>query len=69
MVLLSANVGFLAIQSIDKQQANRTICQIASYISIILSLAAYMICHILSRQHRTMIERDDIAPIVSGNCP
>lgn len=51
-MLLSANVGFLAIQSIDTGKPNRSAAQIASYISAILSLFIYIICQILTRHHR-----------------
>ena len=37
-MLLSANVGFLAINSIDVDSPNKSAAQIASYISAILSL-------------------------------
>ena len=52
-VLLAANVGLLAIQSVDNQQgaAYRSVAQIASYASVIMSLASYLIGHILSLQH------------------
>lgn len=50
-VLLSANVGFLAIQSIDTGTSHRSAAQIASYISAILSLFIYVVCQILSVRH------------------
>ncbi|EKM58112.1 uncharacterized protein PHACADRAFT_252154 [Phanerochaete carnosa HHB-10118-sp] len=52
-VLLSTNVGFLAISSIDaaSKAPHRSVAQIASYASTILSLACYLICWTLSRQH------------------
>lgn len=54
-VLLSTNVGLLAISSIDQPDGNipthRSVAQIASYVSAVLSLACYLICWILSRQH------------------
>ncbi|KAI0716498.1 hypothetical protein C8Q76DRAFT_724486 [Earliella scabrosa] len=49
-VILTANVGFLAIQSVDV--ADRTPGQIISYISIILSIGNIFACTILARQHR-----------------
>ena len=51
-VVLTANVGFLAIQSIDTGHANRSAGQIMSYISLLLSLGSIFACIILGRQHR-----------------
>ncbi|KIP12134.1 hypothetical protein PHLGIDRAFT_113920 [Phlebiopsis gigantea 11061_1 CR5-6] len=51
-VLLSANVGFLAINSIDVNSPNKSAAQISSYISAILSLFIYIVCQILTRHHR-----------------
>ncbi|KAI0676482.1 hypothetical protein C8Q78DRAFT_997815 [Trametes maxima] len=54
-VILSANVGFLAIQSVDQggfSIPDRSAGQIISYISILLSICNIMACTILSRQHR-----------------
>jgi hypothetical protein len=52
-VLLSANVGFLAIQSIDRNGSpDRTFAQITSYISAMLSLVIYLVAQILKRHHR-----------------
>ncbi|GJE94787.1 hypothetical protein PsYK624_109600 [Phanerochaete sordida] len=51
-VLLSANVGFLAINSIDTDSPNKSAAQIASYISSMLSLFIYIVAQILSRHHR-----------------
>lgn len=54
-VLLSTNVGLLAIGSIDQpnnmMSTHRSVAQVASYVSTVLSLACYLICWILSRQH------------------
>lgn len=52
-VLLSANVGFLAIQSVDTsaEGPHRSVAQIASYVSTLFSLGSYLIWWILSRQH------------------
>ena len=50
-MLLSANVGFLAINSIDVDSPNKSAAQIASYISAILSLFIYIVCQILARYH------------------
>lgn len=52
-MLLSANVGFLAIQSLDNITSySRSIAQIASYASALLSLIDYVVVQILMRQHR-----------------
>ncbi|KAI0642649.1 hypothetical protein C8Q79DRAFT_224831 [Trametes meyenii] len=54
-VILSANVGFLAIQSVDQggfSVPDRSAGQIISYISILLSICNIVACNILSRQHR-----------------
>lgn len=51
-MLLSANVGFLAIQSIDTGKPDRSVAQIISYISAVLSLFVYIVCQILTRHHR-----------------
>lgn len=56
-VLLSANVGFLAIQSIDMTGPDRSVAQIGSYISTSFSLATYVIFQILARQHRPIARR------------
>ncbi len=47
--MLTTNVAFLAIQSIDTDHANnaRNVAQIASYASTLLSLACYAIYHVL----------------------
>ncbi|KIP08962.1 hypothetical protein PHLGIDRAFT_355177 [Phlebiopsis gigantea 11061_1 CR5-6] len=52
-VLLSTNVGFLAISSVDNSAAGsqRSVSQIASYVSTVLSLGSYVMWWILSRQH------------------
>ncbi|KAK7676790.1 hypothetical protein QCA50_020258 [Cerrena zonata] len=62
-VLLSANVGFLAIQSIDIGDPDRSVSQIASYVSTLLSLTTYIVCQILARQHRAMAARADISGV------
>ncbi|EPS97095.1 hypothetical protein FOMPIDRAFT_1098563, partial [Fomitopsis schrenkii] len=51
-VLLTANVGLLAIQSVDTDKPDRSLAQIASYISTFLSLGNIILCTILARQHR-----------------
>ncbi|KAL6302656.1 hypothetical protein BKA93DRAFT_827172 [Sparassis latifolia] len=52
-VLLTANVGFLAIQSEDTGRPSRSVAQITSYLSTFLSLGNIIMCIILSRQHRS----------------
>lgn len=62
-VLLSANVGFLAIQSIDSAHGTnaRNVAQVASYVSVIMSLGTYMTGHILSLHHsREVREQHDV---------
>ncbi|PSR76611.1 hypothetical protein PHLCEN_2v8369 [Hermanssonia centrifuga] len=53
-VLLSANVGFLAIQSIDNPPGSeqRSVAQLTAYVSALLSLFNYIAVQILARQHR-----------------
>ena len=51
-VILSANVGFLAIQSIDTDSRSRSFAQILSYISSTLSLSNLFVTQILAREHR-----------------
>ncbi|KAI0642653.1 hypothetical protein C8Q79DRAFT_1013325 [Trametes meyenii] len=54
-VILTANVGFLAIQSVDQNgEANpdRSAAQIVSYISTLLSVGNIIACTVLARQHR-----------------
>ena len=51
-MLLTANVGLLAIQSVDTGKADRSLAQISSYISTFLSLGNIILCTILARQHR-----------------
>lgn len=59
-MLLTANVSFLAIQSIDTDHMPgfRSVPQIMSYASILLSLANYMLCQVLLRQHRKVSRED-----------
>ena len=56
-VLLAANVSFLAIQSIDEGHGEnrRSVAQISSYASTLLSLANYVTCQVLLRQHRSVV--------------
>lgn len=51
---LTANVSLLAIQSLDNSSgtSNRSLVQIASYVSLLLSLFNYIACQVLLRQHR-----------------
>ncbi|KAI0676476.1 hypothetical protein C8Q78DRAFT_1073279 [Trametes maxima] len=54
-VILTANVGFLAIQSVDQNgvaNPDRSTGQIISYISTLLSIGNIIACTILARQHR-----------------
>ncbi|KAH9836343.1 uncharacterized protein C8Q71DRAFT_78139 [Rhodofomes roseus] len=51
-VLLTANVGLLAIQSVDTGNPDRSVAQIASYVSTFLSLGNIMLCTILAQRHR-----------------
>ena len=53
-VLLSANVGFLAIQSIDNTpgSSTRSVAQIACYASSLFSLVDYVVVQVLMRRHR-----------------
>lgn len=53
-VLLSAAVGFLAIQSIDNSPGShsRSIAQIACYVSSAFSAVDYVVVQILMRRHR-----------------
>ncbi|EJF57939.1 hypothetical protein DICSQDRAFT_163164 [Dichomitus squalens LYAD-421 SS1] len=51
-VILSANVGFLAIQSVDHEDDYRSVAQIVSYMSTLLALGNIVACTVLARQHR-----------------
>ncbi|THG94046.1 hypothetical protein EW026_g7343 [Hermanssonia centrifuga] len=64
-VLLSANVGFLAIQSIDNPPGSdqRSVAQLTAYVSALLSLFNYIAVQIIARQHRHyLFESADRAP-------
>ena len=52
-MLLSANVGLLAISSVDGVHGDnsRNLAQVASYASVLMSLGSYLTGHILSLQH------------------
>ena len=56
-MVLTANVGFLAIQSIDQPGAERTMGQILSYMSLVFSSGNVIACTILARQHRRSTHR------------
>lgn len=54
-VILTANVGFLAIQSVDQggiPGPDRSAGQIVSYISTLLSIGNIIACTVLGQQHR-----------------
>ena len=66
-VLLSANMSFLAIQSVDNGGAkvkDRSAAQIASYISIVTSLGTVILSLLLVRQYRSKGSADDAVRIV-----
>ncbi|RPD61236.1 hypothetical protein L227DRAFT_574318 [Lentinus tigrinus ALCF2SS1-6] len=54
-VILTTNIGFLAIQSVDQGGValpDRTVAQVLSYMSTVLSIGNIIACTILARQHR-----------------
>ncbi|RDX47301.1 hypothetical protein OH76DRAFT_1406204 [Lentinus brumalis] len=57
-VILTTNVGFLAIQSVDLNGSpnspipDRSVAQILAYMSTVLSIGNIVACTILARQHR-----------------
>ncbi|KAM5533359.1 hypothetical protein V8D89_012967, partial [Ganoderma adspersum] len=51
-VILTANVGFLAIQSVDANGPDRNMGQIVSYMSTLFSISNIVACTILAWQHR-----------------
>ncbi|KAK7435516.1 hypothetical protein VKT23_019638 [Stygiomarasmius scandens] len=51
-VLLNANVAFLAIQSIDTDQPQRSPAQISSYTSVVVTLGSIILGLFLARKHR-----------------
>ncbi|THU95641.1 hypothetical protein K435DRAFT_859315 [Dendrothele bispora CBS 962.96] len=53
-ILLTVNVGFLAIPRVDNGNSPRSSAQIVSYMSIITTLAGVMLGLLLLRLHRTM---------------
>lgn len=65
-VLLSANVGLLAISSVDEQHGtySRNLAQVASYASVLMSLGSYVTGHILSLQHT----KENRGSVVRQNC-
>ncbi|EMD35559.1 hypothetical protein CERSUDRAFT_75126 [Gelatoporia subvermispora B] len=62
-VLLTVDVGLLAIQSLDNGHAGRSIAQISSYCSAIMSIGAILMCIILSRHHRNDGQSSDMANV------
>ncbi|CDO70480.1 hypothetical protein BN946_scf184569.g23 [Trametes cinnabarina] len=59
-VILGANVGFLAIQSVDQggeMVPHRSAGQIISYISTLLTIGNIIACTVLARQHRPSLHR------------
>ena len=54
-MLLSTNVGLLAIQSIDNtaESTSRSLAQIASYVSALMSVAVLLVIHLLRRQYHS----------------
>lgn len=66
-MLLAANVGFLAIQSVDTNPAphTRSAAQVASYCSTFLCLGSYIIGHILTLQHSREVHDGDPDPVSS----
>ncbi|KIJ56230.1 hypothetical protein M422DRAFT_774068 [Sphaerobolus stellatus SS14] len=51
-VILATNVAFLAIQSVDDTQAQRSPAQILSYISTVLSSGSILQSQLIARYHR-----------------
>ncbi|KAI0720680.1 hypothetical protein C8T65DRAFT_735633 [Cerioporus squamosus] len=57
-VILTTNIGFLAIQSVDMNGSvnapipDRSVAQILSYMSTVLSVGNIVACTVLARQHR-----------------
>ncbi|KAH9478421.1 hypothetical protein JR316_0008876 [Psilocybe cubensis] len=67
-VMLSANVGFLAIQSVDNDTSpQRSAAQIASYVSMLASIGSIVLGLHLSRQNKTKDREnvDNITEVVS----
>jgi len=52
-VLMNANVGFLAIQSVDTDSSRRSPAQIASYLSVVSSIGSILLGLLLIRRHKT----------------
>ena len=70
-VLLNANVGFLAIQSVDSGKgAKRTPAQVASYLSIVFSIGCILLGLLLVRQHKPRIKQtaDDVVSQWCSTC-
>ena len=65
-VILAANMAFLAIQSVDnggQLVPDRSVAQVASYISIVTSLGSMLLSLLLIRQNRS--KKNDAAEAVS----
>lgn len=65
-VILTANMAFLAIQSVDNGGnlvPNRSVAQVASYISIVTSLGSILLSLLLIRQNRS--KKNNAAEAVS----
>lgn len=57
-IVLTANVGFLAIQSVDEAgMTSRTMGQIVSYLSILLTIGNIAACTMLSWEYRRSTHR------------
>ncbi|KAJ6511206.1 hypothetical protein C8R45DRAFT_966380 [Mycena sanguinolenta] len=62
-VVLNADVAFLSIQSVDQGGSARSAAQIASYVSILASIASIIIGLLLSSHHRN---RDSDSPAAAA---
>jgi len=51
-VLLTANVGLLAVNTIDPSGSTRNVAEVACYVSTFFSLGNIALCSILARQYR-----------------
>ncbi|KZT24910.1 hypothetical protein NEOLEDRAFT_1178985 [Neolentinus lepideus HHB14362 ss-1] len=57
-VMLTVNVGFLAIQSVDRAIDVRSAAQAASYLGAVLSVGSIVMGLILTKGHRTIVHDD-----------
>lgn len=57
-VMVTVNVGFLAIQSVDRAGDTRSTAQLTGYLSAVLSIASIIAGLILSRQHRALKQNE-----------